>query len=73
MARSKDCNGNDLGKAHVNLILKTRLYQLEFTRSMVKKLTANVMPKSTLLHVEGCFYIMGEVVQFERISSGGNS
>ena len=46
VARSRDANGNIMGRSHTNTILDTRTYQNEFTGGEVTALTANVISES---------------------------
>ena len=40
---SYDANGNIMDRAHMNPILDTRTYQVEFTEEDATELTANVL------------------------------
>ena len=46
VARSRDANGNVMGRSHTNPILDTRTYQVEFTGGEVTELTTNVIAES---------------------------
>ena len=46
VAWSGDASGNVMGKAHINPILNTRMYQLEFAGSKVTDLATKVIVKS---------------------------
>ena len=46
LAQRGDTRGKTMGRAHANLILETRLYQVEFARGVVSELTANVFAES---------------------------
>ena len=46
VARSRDANGNVMGRYHTNSILDSRMYQVEFTWGKVTELIANVIAES---------------------------
>ena len=46
VARSGDAKGNVMGRSHTNLILDTRMYQVEFNGGQVTELTTNVIAES---------------------------
>ena len=46
VARSRDANGNVMGRSHTIPILDTRMYQVEFAGGEVTELTANVIAES---------------------------
>ena len=46
VAQSGNASGNIMGRAHANHIMETRLYQVEFNRTKVTELTANVIAES---------------------------
>ena len=46
VARSRYANGNVIGTSHTNLILDTRMYQVEFAGGKITELTTNVIAES---------------------------
>ena len=46
VAQSHDVSRNDLGRAHMNLILNTRMYMVEFSGGKVTELTNIVIAES---------------------------
>ena len=46
VAHNHDVNGNVMGRAHTNLILDTRMYQVEFAGGKVTELTTNAIDES---------------------------
>ena len=46
LAQSHDSNRNIMGRAHMNPILNTRMYQVEFGGGKVTELTANIIAES---------------------------
>ena len=46
VARSRDTKGDVMGRSHINLILDTRTYQVEFAGGEVTELTTNVIAES---------------------------
>ena len=46
VARSRDPNGNLMGRSHTNPIMDARMYQVEFTGAEVTELTANIITES---------------------------
>ena len=46
VARSKDTNGNVVGRSHTNPTLDTRTFQVEFTGGKDRELTANIITGS---------------------------
>ena len=46
VVRSRDANGNVIGRSHSNPILDTRMYQVEFAGGEVTELTVNVIAES---------------------------
>ena len=46
VARSRDVRFNVIGRSHMNSILDTRMYQVEFNWGKVAELTTNIIAKS---------------------------
>ena len=46
VAHSHEVSGNVISRAHTNPILDTKMYQVEFARSVVTKLTINIITES---------------------------
>ena len=51
MARSKDTNGNVIGRFHTNPILDTRMNQVEFAGGKVTELATNIIAESMYANV----------------------
>ena len=60
VARSRDANGNVMGRSHTNPILDTRMYQLKFAGGKVTALTTNVIAESMYVQCnsEGNEYLL---------------
>ena len=60
VAHNHDANGNVMGWACTNLILDTRMYQVEFARGKVTELTKNVIAKSIYAqhNIDGNEYLL---------------
>ena len=43
VARSRDTNGNVMGRSHTNPIIDTRMYQVKFTSYEVIELTTKII------------------------------
>ena len=46
MAQNHDANGHIMGKAHINPILDTITYQVEFAGNNITELTTNIIAES---------------------------
>ena len=64
VARSRDANGNVMGRSHTIPILDTRMYQVEFAGGEVTELTANVIAESMYAQCdsEGNEYLLIDVL-----------
>ena len=60
MARSRDANGNVMGRCHTNLILDTRRYQVVIAGGKVTELTTNDIAESMYAqcNLEGNEYLL---------------
>ena len=64
VAWSHDANGNMMGRVHMNPILDTRMYQVEFAGGKVTEVTANVIAESlyTQCDADGNKYLLLELL-----------
>ena len=60
VARTRDANGNLMGKSHTNPIFNKRTYQVEFAGDEVTKFTTNVIAESVYAkcNLEGNEYLL---------------
>jgi hypothetical protein len=60
IARKRDADGNPIGKANMNPILDTRVYDVEFPDGNVDKYAANIIAESMVAQVddEGIQYLL---------------
>ena len=60
VACSYDANGNVMDRAHTNMIINTRMYQVEFDGGKVTELTANIIAESiyTQCHIDENEYLL---------------
>jgi hypothetical protein len=70
--RKRDRDGNPVGRSNVNLILDTRVYEIEFPDGHVDKYDANVIAEHMYSQVDSeghRFMIMDEIVDHEKDGS----
>jgi len=68
-ARSRDMQGNPVGKRHPNPILDTRMYEVEFPDGSTESFTTNIIAENLFSQVDDCgneFRVIKDIVDHRK-------